>query len=126
MMTTIDAPPLTIYHNPKCSKSRAALALLQERGLTPRVVEYLQTPPSAAELEAIVAMLGIRPEQLVRKGEETYKSRYAGKTLSGAQWIAAMVADPILIERPIVVLGDRAVIGRPPQTVLTLLREQVG
>lgn len=122
-MAPIDVPPLKIYHNPKCSKSRATLALLQERGLTPRIVEYLRTPPSAAELEAIVAMLGIRPEQLVRKGEEIYKSRYAGKKLSDEQWIAAMVANPILIERPIVVLGDRAVIGRPPETVLALLRE---
>ncbi len=123
MMAPIDAPALTIYHNPKCSKSRATLALLQAHGLTPRVVEYLQTPPSAAELEAIVAMLGIRAEQLIRKGEETYKSRYAGKSLSDEQWIAAMVANPILIERPIVVRWRRAVIGRPPETVLTLLRE---
>jgi arsenate reductase len=114
---------LTIYHNSKCSKSRAALALLQERGMTPRIVDYLKTPASAAELKAIVAMLGIRPEQLVRKGEEIYKSRYAGKSLSDEQWIAAMVANPILIERPIVVLGRRAVIGRPPETVLALLRK---
>lgn len=113
---------LTIYHNPECSKSRATLALLRERGLTPRIVEYLQSPPSAAELRAIVAMLGIRPEELVRKGEDIHKSRYAGKTLSDEQWIAAMVRDPILIERPIVVLKDRAAIGRPPEAVLALLR----
>lgn len=125
-MAPVDVQPLKIYHNPQCSKSRAALALLQERGLTPRIVEYLQSPPSADELESIIAMLGIRPEQLVRKVEEIYKSRYAGKALSDAQWIAAMVANPVLIERPIVVLGDRAAIGRPPETVLTLLREQVG
>jgi len=111
----------TIYHNPKCSKSRATLALLQERGIAPRIVEYLKTPPTAAELEAIVAMLGIGPEQLVRKGEDAYKTRHAGKTLTDAQWIAAMVADPILIERPIVVRGNRAVIGRPPENVLTLI-----
>jgi len=114
---------LTIYHNPKCSKSRAALSLLQERGLTPRIVEYLKSPPSAAELEAIVAMLGIRPEQLVRKGEAIYKANYAGKALSEEQWIAAMVRDPILIERPIVMLENRAVIGRPPEGVLALLRK---
>ncbi|HUG03347.1 MAG TPA: arsenate reductase (glutaredoxin) [Steroidobacteraceae bacterium] len=121
MMAPIEVPLLKIYHNPKCGKSRAALALLQEHGLKPRVVEYLQSPPSAAELKAIVAMLGIRPEELVRKGEEIYKARYAGKTLSDEQWIAAMVRDPILIERPIVVVGRRAVIGRPPETVLALL-----
>ena len=123
MTTPIDVALLKIYHNPKCSKSRATLALLQERGLTPRIVEYLQSPPTAAELKAIVAMLGVRPEQLVRKGEEIYETRYADKTLSDEQWIAAMVADPILIERPIVVLGHRAVIGRPPETVLALLRK---
>lgn len=123
MMAPIDVPLVKIYHNPKCSKSRATLALLQERGLTPRIVEYLKSPPAAAELQAIVAMLGIRPEELVRKGEEIYKARYAGKTLSDEQWIAAMVRDPILIERPIVVLEDRAVIGRPPETVLALLED---
>jgi arsenate reductase len=114
---------LTIYHNPRCGKSRATLTLLQEHGLTPRIVEYLQSPPSAAELKAIIAMLGIRPEQLVRKGEEIYRNRYAGKTLSDDQWIAAMVRDPILIERPVVVHGNRAVIGRPPEAVLDLLED---
>lgn len=123
MMAPVDVPLVKIYHNPKCSKSRATLALLQERGLTPRIVEYLKSPPAAAELQTIVAMLGIRPEELVRKGEEIYKARYAGKTLSDEQWIAAMVRDPILIERPIVVLEDRAVIGRPPESVLALLED---
>lgn len=113
--------PLTIYHNPKCSKSRATLSLLKERGVQPRIIEYLKTPPTAAELKAIVARLGIRPEALVRKGEEIYKSRYAGRTLSDDQWIAAMAKNPILIERPIVVAGRRAVIGRPPENVLTLI-----
>lgn len=114
---------LTIYHNPRCSKSRATLALLQERGLTPRVVDYLTSPPSSAELESIIAKLGINPGQLVRHGEEIYQARYRGKTLTDEQWIAAMVRDPILIERPIVVLGHRAVIGRPPEAVLALLRK---
>ncbi len=112
---------LTIYHNPKCSKSRETLALLEARGIRPRVVEYLKTPPSAAELSAIVARLGIRPESLVRKGEDIYKAKYAGKTLTDAQWIEAMVRDPVLIERPIVVAGGKAAIGRPPERVLELL-----
>ena len=112
---------LTIYHNPRCSKSRAALALLEERGVKPRIIEYLKTPPDSAELASIIGKLGIEPEQLVRKGEEIYKSRYAGRKLTDAQWIAAMVRDPVLIERPIVVRGTRAVIGRPPETVETLL-----
>jgi arsenate reductase len=111
----------TIFHNPKCSKSRATLELLKERGVQPQVVEYLKTPPTAAELKAIVAKLGIRPEDLVRKGEAVYKENYAGKTLTDAQWIEAMVRHPILIERPIVIQGDKAVLGRPPENVLALL-----
>ena len=112
---------LTIYHNPKCSKSRETLRLLRGRGIEPRVVEYLKTPPTAAELAAIVKQLGIRPEALVRKGEHIYRSRYAGKALTDAEWIEALVRDPVLIERPIVVAGGRAAIGRPPESVLALL-----
>jgi arsenate reductase len=111
----------TIYHNPRCTKSRATLSLLREHGIEPKVVEYLQDTPSAAELEAIAGKLGIKPEALVRKGEDVYKSKYAGRTLTDAQWIEAMVKDPILIERPIVVSGRRAVIGRPPENVKPLI-----
>jgi arsenate reductase len=98
------------------------LALLQENGAEPQVVEYLKTPPTAAELKAIVAKLGIKPEQLVRKGEDEYKAHYAGKTLTDAQWLDALAKHPILIERPIVVSGARAVIGRPPENVNALLK----
>jgi arsenate reductase len=111
----------TIFFNPGCSKCRDALALMHERGVEPQVVEYLRTPPTAAQLEAIVAKLGIKPEELVRKGEAVYREKYAGKTLTDAEWIAAMVRDPILIERPIVITGNRAVIGRPPSLVLDLI-----
>ena len=111
----------TIYHNPRCSKSRATLSLLAENGVTPNVVEYLKTPPTAAELNAIAAKLGMKPEELVRKNEDTYKSKYAGKQLSDDQWLAALAKDPILIERPIVVAGKRAVLSRPPENVLRLL-----
>ena len=111
----------TIFHNPRCSKSRAALALLRERGMEPRIVDYLRTPPTAAELTTIVRKLGIPAEQLVRKGEEIYRKLYGGKILTDAQWIEAMAEHPILIERPIVVSGDRAVLGRPPENVETLL-----
>lgn len=111
----------TIYHNPRCSKSRATLALLREAGIEPQIVEYLETPPSAARLKDIVARLEIKPEQLVRKSENIYKSKYAGKTLTDAQWIDAMAAHPILIERPIVVSGKHAVLGRPPENVLQLI-----
>jgi arsenate reductase (glutaredoxin) len=112
---------LTIFHNPKCSKSRETLALLRGRGVEPRIVEYLKTPPTTAELAAIVSSLGVRPEALVRKGEDVYRAQYAGRTLTDAQWIEAMVANPVLIERPIVVAGSKAVIGRPPERVLSLL-----
>jgi arsenate reductase len=112
---------ITIYHNPKCSKSRAALAILEERGMSPAVIEYLKTPPTVDELRAIIALLGISPERLVRKGEEVYQALHAGKTLTDTEWIEAMVANPILIERPIVVRGGQAVIGRPPENVETLL-----
>ena len=115
------ANDVTIYHNPKCSKSRATLALLEGRGVEPRVIEYLKSPPTVSELRALVRMLGIRPEQLVRKSENVYRTRYAGKALSDEQWIAAMAQDPVLIERPIVVRGNRAAIGRPAENVLALL-----
>jgi arsenate reductase (glutaredoxin) len=112
---------ITIFHNPRCSKSRATLALIQQHGVEPRIVDYLKHPPDEAELKAIIAKLGIEAQGLVRRGEEVFKSTYAGRTLSGDEWIAAMVRDPILIERPIVVRGDRAVIGRPPEDVIKLL-----
>lgn len=112
---------VTIYHNPRCSKSRNTLALLQQNGIEPTVVEYLKQPPDRATLKSIVKKLGVQPEQIVRKGEDTYKHNYAGKTLSADQWLEALATHPILIERPIVVKGDRAVIGRPPENVLNLI-----
>ncbi len=111
----------TIYHNPRCSKSRATLALLREHGIEPEIIEYLVQPLTAASLAELLRRLDMKPEELIRKGEEVFKSKYAGRTLSDAQWIDAMIADPILIERPIVVKGARAVLGRPPEKVLKLL-----
>lgn len=113
---------LTIYHNPGCSKSRETLALIRARGLEPRIVEYLKAPPSEAELTAIVRKLGIKPLGLVRRNEQVFKDKYAGRTLGDKDWIKAMVADPILMQRPIVVRGDTAAIGRPPQDVEPLLK----
>lgn len=119
-----DSPELTIYHNPSCTKSRATLELVRQSGLTARVVEYLVAPPSAATLAAIVRKLGIAPAQLVRRNEQVFRDKYADKNLSDDEWIAAMVADPILIERPIVVRGDAAAIGRPPENVKPLLADR--
>ena len=88
---------LTIYHNPACSKSRETLALIKASGITPRVVEYLKTPPSEAELTVIVHKLGMAPSELVRTNESVFRQKYSGKTLSDQQWIQALAADPILL-----------------------------
>ena len=113
---------LTLYHNPRCSKSRGALELLEARGLTPKVVRYLETPPSASELQGLLAKLGLSARQLLRSGEDEYQVlNLADASLSEEQLIAAMVAHPKLIERPILVVGDKAVLGRPPEKVLELL-----
>ncbi|HGM5581704.1 TPA: arsenate reductase (glutaredoxin) [Pseudomonas putida] len=113
---------LTLYHNPRCSKSRGALELLEERGLAPTVVRYLETPPDAATLKALLGKLGIGPRQLLRSGEDEFKALdLANPALTDAQLIDAMVSHPKLIERPILVAGDKAVIGRPPEKVLEIL-----
>ncbi len=111
-----------IYHNPKCSKSRAALALLRERGIDPEIVEYLKAPPDAPALADLLLRLGMGPRQLLRQREPVYRTRcLSDPALDDDALIAAMVADPILIERPIVVHGGRARVGRPPESVLELL-----
>lgn len=113
---------LTLYHNPRCSKSRSALELLESRGLTPTVVPYLDTPLSAAELKALLGKLGIAPRQLLRSGEDQYRELgLADESLSDAQLIEAMARHPRLIERPILVAGERAVVGRPPEKILEIL-----
>lgn len=113
---------MTLYHNPRCSKSRSALELLQARGLTPDIVLYLDTPPDAARLRDLLGKLGITARQLLRTGEDAYKAlNLADRDLGDEQLIAAMVAHPKLIERPILIAGDKAVIGRPPENVLELL-----
>lgn len=117
-------PPATplLYHNPRCSKSRAALALLTERGIEPRIVAYLERPPSVEELRTLLARLGLGARELLRTGEAEYKELgLDDPALDDAALIAAMHAHPRLIERPILVVGERAVIGRPPERVLELL-----
>lgn len=113
---------VTIYHNPRCSKSRDTLALIEGKGIEPQVIEYLKTPPTREELRGLVSKLGIKPEQLVRKGEDVYKQKFAGKAMGDEQWLDALAKNPVLIERPIVVKGAKAVLGRPPENVLALLR----
>lgn len=112
----------TLYHNPRCSKSREALALLQAQGCEPKIVLYLDTPPNAKQLKTLLAQLGISARQLLRKTEDAYKElNLADEKLSEAALIKAMVANPKLIERPIFINGDSAVVGRPPETVLQIL-----
>lgn len=114
--------PIRLFHNPRCSKSREALALLRERGVEPDVIEYLKVPPTAAQLESLLTRLGLEPRQLMRRGEAVYKELGLDDPgLSRAALIGAMADNPILIERPIAVRGERAVLGRPPQKVLELL-----
>lgn len=110
-----------VYHNARCSKSRCALDFLNEKGIEFEVVEYLKDIPTKAELTEIIAKLGIRPEELIRKGEEEYKSLYKGKNLSDSEWIDAMLAHPKLIERPIVLKNAKAVVARPTERILEVL-----
>jgi arsenate reductase len=113
---------VTIYHNPRCSKSRAVLALLEQTGAVVEIVEYLKTPPDAAALDRILTLLGKQPRDIMRKGEAPYRDNNLGDpSLSRAQLIAAMAADPILIERPIVLAGGKAALGRPPEEVLKIV-----
>lgn len=107
----------TIYHYASCSKSRETLGLLKAHTDEVQIIEYLKTPPTAAELEKLVSMLGIRPVELIRRGEPVFKEHFSGKNLTDREAIQAMVDFPILIERPIVVRGEKAVIGRPPANV---------
>ncbi len=112
---------MKIYHNPRCSKSRNTLNIITEKGSDVTVVEYLKTPPTKEELKDLLKKLNIPAKDLIRKGEQIYKDNFKGKELSEDEWIDAMVEYPKLIERPIVVNGDKAVIGRPPEKVLEIL-----
>ncbi len=112
---------MKIYHNPRCSKSRQTLALLQENGVEPEVVLYLDDAPTIDELKNLLTKLGISPMQLVRKGESIWKENFKGKELTDDEIIAAMIANPKLIERPIVVKDNKAVLGRPPENALELI-----
>lgn len=111
-----------IYHNPRCSKSRQTLQLLEEKGIQADIIEYLKEAPSKAELASILSLLNMEPRALIRKGEAIYKElNLKDDTLSNEQLISAMVEHPILIERPIVLANGKAAIGRPPENVLDII-----
>ncbi len=112
---------MKIYHNPRCRKSRETLQLLESKNIQPEIILYLETPPTKKELTQILAQLDMKASALIRKTESIYKEHFKGKDLSEKQWIDAMVKFPKLIERPIVINGDKAKLGRPPENVLDLL-----
>lgn len=113
---------ITIYHNPRCSKSGETLQLLRDRGLDPVIIEYLATPPDYERLNHVLDLLGLEPRQLMRTGEPAYEENgLDDEHLSREELVAAMIANPILIQRPIVVAGGRARIGRPPESVLEIV-----
>jgi len=115
-------PTLTIYHNARCSKSRGVCELLDEKKVKTNVIEYLKTPPTQKELKELLKMLGMKASELVRTNEPVYKEKFEGKKMTQAQWLKALAENPILIERPIIVKGDKAIIGRPPERVLEFLK----
>lgn len=110
----------TVYHNRNCSKSCAVIDKLEQMKADFEVIEYLETPPSEETLRELIAMLGIRPEELVRKGERIYLEKFSNRSLADEEWIRAMAEYPVLIERPVIVRGNKAVIGRPVEKVVTL------
>jgi len=113
---------VTMYHNPRCSKSRQTLKLLQEKGVEPKIVEYLKTPPDAKTLKTILKKLGMEPRALMRRKEAPYKElELDDPALSEDKLVASMVANPVLIERPIVLANGKAALGRPPEKVLEIL-----
>jgi len=112
---------MKIYHNPRCSKSRQTLQMINDAGQDIEIIEYLKDVPTEEELKSIIKLLGIAPDQLLRKGEAIFKEKFKGKTFTDEEWIKIMIEHPKLIERPIVIDGEKAVLGRPPENVLSLL-----
>lgn len=112
---------LKILHNNRCSKSRTALKLLEGKGKSPEIIRYLETPLNKPAIKDLLNKLNVPASDIIRKGEAAYKENYKGQELSEDEWIEAMVKYPKLIERPIVIKGDKAVVGRPPENVLKLI-----
>ena len=111
---------LTIYHNPRCSTSRNTLAIIEEYKMPVTVIEYLKDLPTESELKSLLKKLGMEAKELVRTGEPVFKENYKGKVLSEEEWVKAMIENPKLIQRPIIVKGNKAVLGRPPENVKSL------
>lgn len=110
-----------IWHNPRCTKSRQALQLLNDNGIVPEIKLYLKDPPTKQELKKIIDKLGIQPYELVRQGEQTFKDNFKNQIISDDEWMSIMLEHPVLIERPIVSTEKKAIIGRPPESILELI-----
>ena len=112
---------ITIYHNPRCRKSREALQILQEKGLEPEIIQYLKEVPSVDELDVLFKKIGIEPQEGIRKGEKDFQENFKGKELSRSEWLKSIHDYPKLLERAVVVNGDKAIIARPPEKALEVL-----
>ena len=113
-----------IYHNSRCSKSRGACEILSDKGIQVEVIEYLKIPPTEHQISELLRMLNMKPSELVRRSEDLFKSEYSARNYTEAQWLSILAANPILIERPIIVKGEKAIIGRPPEKILELLEQE--
>lgn len=114
---------MQIYHNPHCSKSREALSLLKKEGVDPEIIDYLKTPPNEAKIRELLYMLGMKPEEIIRKKEKIFQENYKDKQFTDDEWIEILCENPVLIERPIVVENGKAVIGRSAEKVMELMKK---
>ncbi len=112
---------IQILHNPRCAKSRAGLKFLQDKGIEPEIIKYLDDTPTAAEFKEILKKMGAKPTDVLRKNEAVFKEKFKGKEFSDDEWVEIMVNNPKLIERPIVINGDKAVLGRPAEAIEKVL-----
>lgn len=113
---------IRVYHNNRCSKSRGACEILKANGIEVEIIEYLKTPPSESDIREILSKLGMKASEIVRKAEDIYKNNFAGKEYTESEWIKILSENPILIERPIIVNGDKAVIGRPLEKINEIIK----
>jgi len=113
---------VTLYYNPRCAKCREALCILEDKGIKPEIKEYLKEPPTEKELKTLLSKLGLKPMDIIRTKEPLFAEKFKGKKHSDAEWIKIMCKNPILIERPIAIEGDKAIVGRPPEKIISILK----
>jgi arsenate reductase (glutaredoxin) len=113
---------VTLYYNPRCTKCREALCILEDKGIKTEIKEYLKEPPTEKELKSLLSKLGLKPMNIIRTKEPIFVKKFKGKKYSDAEWIKIMCKNPILIERPIAIEGDKAIVGRPPEKIISILK----